>query len=257
MINIQEAKEVFEKYLQKFDMEEDKLKLKKLHTYKTMELVSYITENEKINEEDSNLALLIALLHDIGRFKQYEMIHSFNDLEISHAKLAVEYLFDEEHIKDFIETRHYDNIIKSAILHHSDYKLPEDLSSKELLHCKIIRDVDKLDNFRVKNEEKIETLLDISKEELGEIFMSDAIYDTVMNSQLIESKNRKTKMDMWISWIAFMFDLNFKSSYKYLYENDSVNSNINRITYTNDNTSKKMRLIQKHCKEYISRKIAQ
>ena len=36
-----------------------------------------------------------------------------------------------------------------------------------LLHAKLIRDADKLDNCRVKLDETIETLLDVSAEEVG------------------------------------------------------------------------------------------
>ena len=47
----------------------------------------------------------------------------------------------------------YDNIIKKAIYNHNKYKIEENLNDVELLHRKIIRDADKLDNFRVKETE--------------------------------------------------------------------------------------------------------
>lgn len=255
MIDLELAKSEFEAYLTQFNMADDKLKLKKVHTYHTMKLVKYIADHEKLSEEDFQLATLIALLHDIGRFKQYEIIQSYDDSKVSHATLSIEYLFDQNHIQDFIKVRYFDQIIKMAILYHSQYQIPQNLSDKELLHCKIIRDVDKLDNFRVKNDESVETLLDISKEELGETFLSDYIFDQVMNSQLIKSEYRRTKMDIWVSWTAFLFDLNFKSSYQYLLDYHLVEKNIDRIEYTNINTRKKMALIKQHCIRYMTSKI--
>ena len=162
VIDLEYAKEAFEQFCQNYNMTEEKLLLKKRHTYQTMACVDEIAANEKLSEEDHQLALLIALLHDVGRFIQFEKIHTFDDQQVSHALLSIEYLFEQEHLSDFILTRQYDQIIRLAILHHSDYKLPNTLTNIEQLHCKLIRDADKLDNFRVKNTETIHTLLDLS-----------------------------------------------------------------------------------------------
>ena len=254
VIDLEYAKEAFEQFCQNYNMTEEKLLLKKRHTYQTMACVDEIAANEKLSEEDHQLALLIALLHDVGRFIQFEKIHTFDDQQVSHALLSIEYLFEQEHLSDFILTRQYDQIIRLAILYHSDYKLSNTLTNIEQLHCKLIRDADKLDNFRVKNTETIHTLLDINESELGNTFLSDYIYDQVMNCQLIKSSERKTKMDFWVSWIAFIFDLNFKSSYCYLVKTQIVSQVIDRVEYTLPNTYKKMKLIKKHCENYIYQK---
>ena len=52
-----------------------------------------------------------------------------------------------------------DSIIRTAIAKHSDYKLEGIEDSRELMHARIIRDADKLDNCRVKLEDPIETML--------------------------------------------------------------------------------------------------
>lgn len=49
-----------------------------------------------------------------------------------------------------------------SIAKHSDFKLDGISDARTLLHAKIIRDADKLDNCRVKLEDKLETFMDTS-----------------------------------------------------------------------------------------------
>ena len=60
-------------------------------------------------------------------------------------------LFDEGMIRQFIEDDQYDEVIRKAIAYHSLYKVPKGLDSFLLKQVLLIRDSDKLDNFRVKN----------------------------------------------------------------------------------------------------------
>ncbi len=59
-------------------------------------------------------------------------------------------LFEKGMIRDFIENNQYDEIIKIAIDNHSRLTIEDGLNERTLLHSKIIRDADKLDNYRVK-----------------------------------------------------------------------------------------------------------
>ena len=106
-------------------------------------------------------------------------------------------------------------------------------------------------NFRVKNSEKIETLFDISMEQFEQEKLSTLIYDQVLNSQLIKKEDRVTSMDMWVSYLAFIFDLNYQSSFRYLLETNYLEENIDRISYKNKDTYKKMQLIKSHGYRYI------
>ena len=81
MLNISVAKDAFEKYVSKYDMTDPKVKLKYHHTYRVCEQSLNISKSLGLNEEETNLAYVIALLHDIGRFRQEEVYHTFNDLK--------------------------------------------------------------------------------------------------------------------------------------------------------------------------------
>ena len=60
-----------------------------------------------LNEEDQQLAELIALLHDIGRFQQLRLYNSFSPDTMDHAAFGVQLLFEGENpmINRFIEDR--------------------------------------------------------------------------------------------------------------------------------------------------------
>ena len=78
--------------------------------------------------------------------------------KIEHAEFGVKVLFEDNLITKFIEDRKYDNIISKAIYNHNKFKIEDNLNDIELLHCKIIRDADKIDNFRVKQDDKFEDM---------------------------------------------------------------------------------------------------
>lgn len=256
MLDFTRAKQSFQEYLKDYDLTDDKIHLKYEHTLCVMNAVDYICTHEGLEREDRELALLIALLHDIGRFEQLKTFHSFDDSKFDHAKFGVKVLFADGLIRSFIAEDSYDGIIEKAIAYHSLYALPEGLTEKERLHCAIIRDADKLDNFRVKEVERVETFFDISEQELGEEAVSPVILDYVRSRRSVPSQERVTHMDFWISFLAFIFDLNFPSSFQYLKEENYINRNIDRFPYTNPATRAAMEEVREICLNYVEEHLA-
>ena len=172
-----------------------------------------------------------------------------------HAQFGVNVLFEEGMIRSFIEEDRYDSIIRTAIACHSLYEIPKEMEGRELLHCKIIRDADKLDNFRVKDTENTEAIFGISAEEVGLEPVSENILNAVREHRCIRRGERTTHMDMWISYLAFIFDLNFRSSFLYIKKHDYMNRNIDRIPYWNAKTKADMEEVRSICNIYIEEKI--
>ena len=123
MVDLQYAKKAFENYLNDYDQKNEKIKLKIVHTYGVMECSKKITEDMKLSAEDCELAQIIGLLHDIGRFEQLKCYNSFEPGTMDHAAFGVRILFEERLIRRFVEEDKWDEIIKTAIGHHSDYCL--------------------------------------------------------------------------------------------------------------------------------------
>ena len=245
MINIEHAKAAFDSFIHQFNVNDPKIDLKIRHTYYVMDACEYLAKEMNLDKINHDLAVLIGLLHDIGRFEQLTRFNSYDDTLICHAQCGIEVLFDQGHIRDFIETDEYDHIIYHAVKNHSAYAIAAGLNEQELLHAKLIRDADKLDNYRVKRDDTIEALLDMSAEELGAYEISDHIFETFASHKTILKADRKTPMDMWVSFLALFFDFNYAPSFQYIMEHDYINAIIDRIPYSNPDTAKKMEGIRK------------
>ncbi len=253
MIDLQYAKERFVNYLEGYDRKDDKIHLKEVHTFCVLNAADEICNGEGMKEEDHRLALLIALLHDIGRFEQLRQFGSFNDQLFNHADFGVKVLFEDGMIRQFIEDSQYDSVIQKAIKYHSLYSLDavDGLTERERLHCQIIRDADKLDNFRVKDTERVETLFDTPEETVEMEEISPVVLAAVRNRKSVVSGERVTHLDCWVSYLAFIFDLNFATSVRWILKQDYLNRNIDRINYKNPQTKKAMEEIREICNAYL------
>lgn len=248
------AKEAFSQYLKAYDKEDDKIRLKIVHTYGVVACVEQIAEKMQLAKEDLELAKLIALLHDIGRFEQIRRFSSFEADTMDHAAYGVQVLFEEGMIREFIKEDLYDGVIRTAIAKHSDFRLEGIKDERTLFHAKLIRDADKLDNCRVKLEDSIETLLDRTAEEVGNEEISSSIYAAAMRGEAIRSPERKTKMDYWVSYVAYFYDLNFRETLEIVRDKNYVSGIIHRIPYRNEATREKMQQIEIHLLQYLKEK---
>ena len=89
------AQQEFESYLNGYDRENDRIKLKIIHTYGVVKQAEELAGRMHLSAEDTDLARLIALLHDIGRFEQLKRYDSFEPGTMDHAAYGVKVLFDE------------------------------------------------------------------------------------------------------------------------------------------------------------------
>ena len=259
MIDIIKAKNEFRKFLDKYEDKSDlSFKLKVVHTYHVTENSKYIAEKLNLSKEDIELAELIGLLHDIGRFEELKITKELNSVKFDHATHGTTMLFEKGMIKNFIEDCQYYEIIKKSIENHSRLAIEKELNERELLHSKIIRDADKLDNYRVKQEEKIEAIFPKRvnrKEDMEESLVSDKVYKAVLNRKCVNIYDRITPLDFWVCVLAFTFDLNFDVTYNMVREKDYINILIDRFDYKNKETKNRMENIRNILNKYVGEKI--
>lgn len=256
MTNFIQAEKEFKEYLKQYDLEDGRNKLKVVHTYEVIRKSEYIATQLGLNEENIQLAKLIALLHDIGRFEQVKQTHGFIDNKsFDHADHGVKVLFEEKMIRKFISDNQYDNVIEKAIANHNKYKIEDGLSELELLHSQIIRDSDKLDNFRVKEKEDFANVFPdtYNPETLEYEAISPKVYEDFMNHKCILIADRKTMIDFNICVIAFIFDLNFAESLEYVKQKGYIDILIDKIDYKNPDTKQKMEQIRECAKKYLEK----
>ena len=257
MIDLEKTKIAFEKYIDKFDNQADPgFNLKVVHTYYVVENAMMIAKKLGLSSEDIDLAGLIGYLHDIGRFDELKNLKRFDSVGNNHAMFASKLLFENALIRDFIDSSDFDNIIRHAIENHNKKEIEAGLNERELLHAKIIRDADKLDNFRVKKVEEIGNIfpgITKTNSDIEDSKISESVYNSIVNEECVDIKDRVYPLDYWICVLAFIFDINFKETLSIIKENNYVDLLIDRFNY---NVSKdKMEKIRAVLNNYIAKRL--
>ena len=132
-------------------------------------------------------------------------------------------------IRSFIDDDQYDEIIKNAIEQHNKFRVKDGFDEETMFYIHMIRDTDKLDNFRVKETEKVETLMRCDMDTIENESITPKVYNDFKNHKLIFGPDRQTHLDMWISLVAFIYDMNFKASLVYVKEHDYINASFDRV----------------------------
>ena len=101
-IDRDKAAETFLDYASGYDMTDVKVKLKVDHTFRVADLCARIAGSIGLDGQDCDLAYLMGILHDIGRFEQLRRFHTFRDaVSVNHAMLSADLLFQEGLIERF------------------------------------------------------------------------------------------------------------------------------------------------------------
>ena len=257
MIDITKSKIEFAKYAKNYDINNDKIRLKVAHMERVSKTSKDLAIKLHLGEEDIQLAELIGLLHDIGRFEQLKKFNTFIDKNsVNHGELGAEILFNTKDgiIRKFISDDKYDKIIRNAILNHnkSAANIPKDLDLKELLHTKIIRDSDKIDILNLLTYEKKESAWE--KNDLSNDTISDEIYYEFMKSGKINYQDIKSSADILVSNFAYIFDFNFQDSIKFINENHYLEKIYKRFIFNKKNTMDKYINVYAKTMEYVRTK---
>lgn len=258
MIDIIKAKKYFKEYVSNYDINVPRINLKIIHTYYVAENARKIAKMLGLSEEEQDLAELIGLLHDIGRFEQVRIFGTFSDkTTIDHAYKAIEVLFSNCEIRNFIEDNKYDEIICKAIRNHNKFKVEDGLTEQELLYCNIIRDADKLDIFRVALDEKLEDFVTLEIEDISKEILTPSFFENFQNEQLLLVSECKSGVDCMVTVFAFIYDMNFKESLKIIQKNDYINKIVKKINAQDEYTKEKLEKIADYAMDYMNRKISE
>lgn len=257
MIDIEKAKLEFIKYVKEYDIDSGRIKLKLKHILKVTENSKYIAQNLKLSDEQVALAELIGLFHDIGRFEQVRKYDTFSDKDtgVDHAAYSLKVLYEDGLITRFIDTNKYDEIIKKAVFNHNKIQIDASLKDDELLFSKIIRDADKLDIYRVINEEEMDDIF--WYKEFKNLKATPIVIDEFLSDRLVKYKDVKNNADLIFVFYSYIYDFNFPICLKLIKENLYLDKFFLRIKETFidkeiiDNTSKVLNI----CNEYIEKQI--
>ena len=249
-IDINRAKQAFKKYVENYNPDDEKIKMKISHIERVSQIAKNIAIQQNLSEENIELAELIGLLHDIGRFEQVRLYHTFVDKDsINHGEYGVKNLFEDGLIRNFIETEEFDEIIKLSILNHNRSKIQESLTERQNLHAKIIRDADKIDIFATLTVGDKKAIWE--KANLSNDIITDEIYREFIEDKAINYKNRETSADILVSHFAYVYDFNFKESLKIIKENNYIDKLYKRFIFNDEETMKRYNEIYRIVKKYL------
>ena len=131
-IERERVRETFREYTDAYDATDEKIKLKIDHTYRVAELCERIAKAEQMEKTEVDLAWLLGMLHDVGRFEQLRRYGTFSDADsIDHAALGADILFGgvlregEGLIRTYVDDAAEDEVIETAIRVHSAYRIPD------------------------------------------------------------------------------------------------------------------------------------
>lgn len=212
-IDREHVKEIFKKYTDAYDASDEKVKLKIDHTYRVADLCERIAKSEMLDTTDVELAWLLGMLHDIGRFEQLRRYGTFNDAEsIDHAQFGADILFAEGRIRDYVTDDSEDKLIERAIRVHSMYRVPKDMPSRTAKLAHILRDADKIDILKVNVEVPIEEIYNVTTEELRSAEVSEAVMKSFYEHTAIRRDIRQTVADNIVGHISLVYELVFDES---------------------------------------------
>jgi hypothetical protein len=214
------------------------------HSERVAENCTIIGKASDLSEEELSMTRLIALLHDVGRFKQIaNSTTEENGTTKDHAEAGTDIISNFESFKKLNEAEQ--RILTTTIWNHNKHEISKSIDRHVLFYLQLLRDADKIDSMRITHEYLINHKTR-SDEIMGRKFItnpvvSKSVYDAIINETIPPKESIKTMYEYILFQLSWVFDMNFRKSYnilntkqhikhlyKYLPKNDA-NINIYRI----------------------------
>lgn len=236
---MKEDYEKFNKYYEKFNPNEYGVYIKYDHTMRVVDYAKRISDSLNLSDEDKTLAERCALWHDIARFKQWTEYKTFVDYEsFDHGKEGT-IILKELDIND--------DIILQSTYNHNKYKVDESLDNRTKLFCNITRDADKLDIMINHKIECKDNELVINDDIVNFFKEKRSVVDSYLNLHLTQHSI--------LRMLGYIFDINFKESFKIIKEKDLINIKTKLILDKFDDD--RIKEIRDICNKYIDERISE
>ena len=256
-IDRQRAIRAFQEYPSQYDVADEKVKLKIDHTYRVCSLCQQIAVQSGLGEDETELAWLCGLLHDVGRFEQLRRYGTFNDAQsIDHAEFGADILFREGKIRDYIADDSEDELLEKAVRCHSAYRVPVQYTTREKRFADLLRDADKIDILKVNIIVPIEEIYNVSTYDLRHCQVTEAVMQAFYEEHAVLRSLKKTPVDNVVGHISLVYELVYPISCRLVYEQgylDKLMDFQSELPETNAQFAK----IQEKMTAYMERKMAQ
>ena len=250
-IDRKKVMKTFQDYVDNYNSEDEKVRLKIEHTYRVSELCESIAQSLRPDTEECSLAWLLGMLHDIGRFEQLKNYGTFIDARsIDHALYGAEILFEQGGIRAYLEDAEEDNLIRAAVAFHSAYRLPEGLDERTKMYCQILRDADKIDILKVNVDFPLEEIYNVSTEELRSAGVSESVMEAFAEGHAVLRSLKKTPADHVVGHLSLVYELVYPKSLMIVREQGYVQKLMN-FQSENPKTQRQFDQIRKKMNAYL------
>ena len=217
------------------------------HTFRVASNIMTIACKSGFSDTDVQIARIIALTHDIGRFQQFIRFKTFDDsISVNHAELGVDIIKEISFFKDIVED-HYLPLILTAILNHNVQRVDPRLNEKALLFTRLIRDADKVDIWNILTwKDVVFKILDDPEAET-EYDVPEHILECFRTEQIVPSAI--TLNDYRLLRLSWIYDMNFPATFDLIQKNDLVSKILAKVP-----PSKEKDEISVHILHYVSRR---
>ncbi len=255
-INREHIKKTFQEYTDRYDSTNPKIKLKIDHTYRVANLCEQIAQSLELSAAEVDLAWLSGMLHDVGRFEQLRRYNTFSDAQsIDHARFAVELLYDEGLIADYVpeisttelvagartwwsmgganesptaqsEDMPLSDILQTlriAIGEHSAYRIQKGLDERTRMFCQILRDADKVDIFRVICDTPMEEVYGFQTKDILRSAITPEVMQAFYEHHAVLRKLKKCPADYIVAHGSLTFELVYPESLRIAKEQGYLN----------------------------------
>lgn len=254
------VRRAFADYVKHYDPSDPKIKLKIVHTSHVAELCEKIADSLGLSEEDRDLAWLLGMLHDVGRFEQLRRYGTFSDADsIDHAQFGAELLFGDAWLigdyADYAKDEKDDvvRLMRTAIESHSAYRLSEALDERTLLFCQILRDADKIDILRVNVEVPLEEIYNTTTEELKNARITPEVMEAFSQEHAVLKSLKKTPVDHVVGHMALVFELVYPISVRIVKQQGYLDRLMN-FSSDCEETARQFEILREHMRSYMHRR---
>ena len=219
--DLERLKSWFAEYTSGFctgDPEHDRVfRLKQNHTVRVAVIIRRIGRSLGLGPEELRVAEATAVLHDVGRFRQYAEYRTFRDqASENHARISLRVVNRNRLLAGFSPPQKAH--IARAVAFHNTAHPPGLNDSDSRLFLKLLRDADKLDILnivighyvgRARQPEAFNGLALTDGHEC-----SPRVLAALRESRFVQSEEVRTLTDVKLLYISWVFDLNFPASFR-------------------------------------------
>ena len=184
---IQNYNNIFWTLISKYDFKDNNLLRKAIHSFDVAKNCFDLACSERANTKERNLAYLIGLLHDIGRFEQWIKFHTYDDTKsIDHGDASADILKSLNCKKLFNLNSKEEIILVEAIRFHTKSYLGKNKSIIKFNN--ILKDADAFSNV-------VYTANGMQQMTVSENGVTPEILNDFLSNKCLKKYSPQTKLD--------------------------------------------------------------